>query len=237
MRVSILLGSLAVLWLAVGCGGGDGGGNGPAGGKDTQGTEALAEVLAETGAIEEAAPAEPPEDAQVVPEAQAESLAEPGAEPQGEPAVEFGPEVQAEALPEVAEGSGPADGVDACAALDACVAANCAAEVASGSQIKKTACSLKSCQADYEACYGSFGGGACKDLLKCAQGCQNPECQNGCMSSASYEANLQFLDMGICMEDNCPDALENPMANIGCITGVCGAPLNTCCGGSLMGCM
>lgn len=124
-----------------------------------------------------------------------------------------------------------------CSTLQTCVGVNCAAEVASGSQIKLTSCTLENCHADYEACYGAFGSGACKDLLKCAQACQDPTCQQGCMASASYDANVQFLAVGVCMEDNCPDALTNPMANIGCITGTCGTQLNACCGGSFMGCM
>jgi hypothetical protein len=318
MRVTILPGSLAVLWLAAACGGGDGGGNGPAGGKDAQGTETLAEVMAEAAGGDETAPVEVQGDAQVA-EVPVEAMEEPGAEVpacqnecypmntrecadgtsyrtcvpgnvclawsapvdcgtgmecQGGECVPAAPDCSGvpngcgdpgakrcsgdgkavetcngnyecprwELSQACTDGQTCADGACTggganCATLDACVAANCAAEAATGSEIKKTNCSLKNCRADYEACYGAFGDKTCKDLLKCAQACQTPECQNGCMSSASYEANLEFLDMGICMEDNCPDALEDPMANIGCITGTCGAPLNKCCGGSLMNCM
>ena len=43
--------------------------------------------------------------------------------------------------------------------------------------------------------------------------------------------------VGVCVEVNCPSALEDPLGSIGCFTGVCNEPVATCCGGSLLGCM
>lgn len=128
-------------------------------------------------------------------------------------------------------------GPGACAELEACVDTACAEAVASGSNIKLLKCTLASCRTEYEGCLGPFGTGACKDLLKCAQSCPDTQCQKACTTTASYEANVQFVEVGACLEDNCPGALEDPMGNIACITGTCGTPLNACCGGSIMNCM
>ena len=128
-------------------------------------------------------------------------------------------------------------GGSVCAQLESCVDTSCAAEAASGSDIKLAQCTLGKCKAEYEACMGPFGTGTCKDILKCAQACQDSACQQGCLKSGSYEGALQFMDVGVCLEDNCPTALQDPMGNISCIMGQCGTPLNACCGGNLMSCM
>jgi len=128
-------------------------------------------------------------------------------------------------------------GVGVCAQLEACVDTACAEAVVTGSNIKLLKCTLESCRTEYEGCMGAFGSGSCKDLLKCAQACQNQECQKACTTEATYDANVQFVSVGVCLEDNCPGALEDPMSNLGCVTGTCGTPLNACCGGSIMNCM
>ncbi len=128
-------------------------------------------------------------------------------------------------------------GPGVCAELEACVDTACAEEVAGGSNIKLAKCTLESCKSEYEACMGPFGAGACKDVLKCTQSCQDSACQQACMKSGTYDGALQFVVVGVCLEDNCPDALSDPMGNLQCIMGACGTPLNACCGGSMMGCL
>lgn len=123
-----------------------------------------------------------------------------------------------------------------CLSLDTCRDTHCADPVIAESQVKYQRCTLEHCAVEYENCVGPFGTDSCKDILKCAQGCAGVDCQAGCMSAGSLDGGLQFLDLGVCLEDFCPAALTDPMGNIGCITGQCGTEMNTCCGGSILGC-
>ncbi len=143
--------------------------------------------------------------------------------------------VQACATGETCLGSQCVSG-SSCAQLESCVDTSCATEAASGSDIKLAKCTLSSCRTEYEACLGPFGTGACKDILKCAQACQSSSCQQDCLKQGSYDADLQFVDVGVCLEDNCPAALQDPMGNISCIIGSCSTQLNACCAGNMMSC-
>jgi hypothetical protein len=128
------------------------------------------------------------------------------------------------------------DYAEDCPDLADCVVAGCQAtpDVDSYEHLQ---CVLLSCKDDYESCFGTYGTGACVNVFKCLQACLPADCLEGCLAGSSYEALLEFADAAVCVEDNCPDALEDPLGNIGCFTGVCNQPVATCCGGTLLGCM
>jgi len=125
---------------------------------------------------------------------------------------------------------------DQCPTLADCVVKNCQGTPDPDSYALLK-CTLLSCKDDYASCFGAYGQGACVQILKCLEACLPADCQQECMAPASYDSLLQFADVGICVENNCPTALEDPLGNIGCFIGVCNAPVATCCGGSILGCM
>jgi hypothetical protein len=124
-----------------------------------------------------------------------------------------------------------------CLPLDECRNTHCADPAVTASEVKLQRCTLQHCVNEYEDCVGPFGDAACKDILKCAQSCTTQDCQADCLAAGSFDGSLQFLDLGVCLEDFCPAALTDPMGNLSCITGQCGTEMNTCCGGSILGCM
>ncbi len=123
--------------------------------------------------------------------------------------------------------------------LSVCIVENCANELQSGKVVSLQQCILASCRTTYETCNGAFGTADCKTLLKCQQNCGGGagECSLDCMAASSYDANVQFVDLGVCMEENCPEAISNPMGNLGCFTGPCSTYINACCGGSMLNCL
>lgn len=129
------------------------------------------------------------------------------------------------------------ESINDCDPLDTCSAANdCAVLTNPDSVAEEPHCQLTNCRTEWELCYGAFGTSDCKQAFQCIQECSSGACIRECLAGSSYEADLQLLDLALCMEANCPDAFENPMGNIGCFTGTCSAPLTTCCG-SLTGCL
>lgn len=125
---------------------------------------------------------------------------------------------------------------DECPDLADCVYDNCSqhSDIASYAFGK---CSLVNCKDEYSGCHGAYGEDACVNILKCLEDCLPGDCLAGCMSTASYDALLEFMDVGICVEQNCPDAFEDPLGNIGCYINTCADPVAVCCGGSILGCM
>ncbi len=129
------------------------------------------------------------------------------------------------------------DYADECPALADCVIGACNGSVDPDSYYQVAQCALSNCRDDYENCFGGFGGQACVYIMKCLQQCLPADCIDECIDGASYEAMLLFMDAGVCVEDNCPSAFEDPLANMGCFMGACNDPIAQCCGGTLLGCM
>ncbi|NLH47095.1 MAG: hypothetical protein GX444_00680 [Myxococcales bacterium] len=125
---------------------------------------------------------------------------------------------------------------DDCPDLADCVVAACQATPDPDSYALLK-CTLQNCSDPYAACFGPYGDEACVTVLKCLEACLPADCLQDCMAPASYESLLQFADAGICVEENCPEALADPLHNIGCFLGPCNAPIAVCCGGSVLGCM
>ena len=126
---------------------------------------------------------------------------------------------------------------DPCESLQTCRDTHCSEPANPDSMVEVHYCTLKTCRADFEACFGALGTGTCKEALQCVGSCQTDGCFVSCLAPTSYEANLDLMELTMCMEDNCPDALTgDPTQHIGCFTGPCGDPLVACCG-SLMGCL
>ena len=90
--------------------------------------------------------------------------------------------------------------------LTGCMRDHCATQLASGKVISLQQCILASCKTEYEGCNGTFGAENCKTLLKCQQACDSNsgECSIDCMVASSYDANVQFTDLGVCMENIVP---------------------------------
>lgn len=120
--------------------------------------------------------------------------------------------------------------------LNECMMNSCSQLLDDASGIVIQDCILANCQASYLVCV-PLGTGSCKDILKCTQNCTTDQCSQDCMTSGSLDANLEFMELGMCMTDHCPEAFEDPMANMGCFIGDCNDPLTSCCGGSLMSCL
>ncbi len=132
--------------------------------------------------------------------------------------------------------AGQCVGGSVCAALQACVDTSCAAEAESGSDISLAGCTLQHCKDEYEACMGAWGTGTCKEILTCVMSCQTSNCMEDCLHVGSYDADVTFVEVGTCLEQNCPTALQDPMSNLSCIMGSCSSQLDTCCGG-MMNCL
>lgn len=125
---------------------------------------------------------------------------------------------------------------DECPGLADCVLSKCA-QFSDPDSYVLLQCTLINCSDDYAGCFGDYGDAACVNVLKCLEECLPSDCLNDCMESASYEALLQFAAAGVCVEENCPSALADPLANIGCFLGACNDPIAICCGGTIFGCM
>ncbi|MDP8222554.1 MAG: hypothetical protein P9L99_04285 [Candidatus Lernaella stagnicola] len=125
---------------------------------------------------------------------------------------------------------------DDCPELAECVVESCQ-DFSDPDSYALLNCSLQSCPDEYDACFGPYGTGECVSVLKCLEACLPDDCLMECMAPASYDELLEFAEVGICVEDNCPDALADPLGNIGCFLGVCLDPVATCCGGTIFGCM
>ncbi len=128
------------------------------------------------------------------------------------------------------------DYADECPALATCVLDHCA-QFSDPDSYALLQCTLVDCPDDYADCFGAYGDGLCVNVLKCLEECLPGDCLDECMDAASYEALLAFAAAGVCVEENCPSALADPLSNIGCFLGACNDPIAVCCGGTIFGCM
>ncbi|MFT7580987.1 MAG: hypothetical protein ACI9MR_002661 [Myxococcota bacterium] len=119
-----------------------------------------------------------------------------------------------------------------------CMNASCISHLQAGNLIAFQLCNVQDCRASYDACNGAWGTGQCKDVLKCSEACAADDtvCAVGCMAEGSYDSSVDFMKLGLCISENCPAALAEPLAHLDCFIGPCSAPMTTCCGG-LTGCL
>jgi hypothetical protein len=90
-------------------------------------------------------------------------------------------------------------------------------------------CLYTTCRDFYEPCTPA-GRLSCQGILRCAQACgmTNVECQQGCLADATYAAQVAFVGIGACLEENCPDAMTDEEAALRCLTGPCMSAVAGC---------
>jgi len=128
-----------------------------------------------------------------------------------------------------------------CPDLATCVIAACS-DSDLESQFSLDKCTLESCEEDYIACFGEFGESTCSQMMICINDCvaENTieECSVTCTGSASAEAQLQYMDIGLCAEELCEEgALQDPLNNLPCFLTTCVDVGEVCCGELLTNCM
>ena len=129
---------------------------------------------------------------------------------------------------------------DSCPELADCTVQNCQDSDPS-SLYAVLQCTQINCPSEYEACF-SFGEGTCKQILFCIQRCieKGPltdECQMECITGSTPDANNEFWEFSLCVEEKCPDAMANPLNNIDCYMNDCRQSVDICCGGDVTLCM